>query len=56
MHGAGVVPFLSCAMILGLLSSITVAEWRVLLLVIAAASVLFVLTRRRRAALVAPTA
>jgi basic amino acid/polyamine antiporter, APA family len=54
--GAGVVPVLSCAMILGLLSSITFAEWRVLILVLAVASVLFVLTRRRRAAIVAPTA
>ena len=54
--GAAVVPFLSCAMIVGLLSSITVGEWRVLVLVLAAASVLFVLTRRRRAAIVAPTA
>jgi amino acid transporter len=54
--GAAVVPFLSCAMILGLLSSITFAEWRVLVLALAAASVLFVLTRRRRAAIAAPTA
>jgi amino acid transporter len=54
--GGGVVPVLSCAMILGLLSSITFAEWRVLILVLAVASVLFVLTRRRRAAIVAPTA
>ena len=43
-------------MILGLLSSITFAEWRVLVLALAAASVLFVLTRRRRAAIAAPTA
>lgn len=53
--GAAVVPLLSCAMIIALLSSITLAEWRVLVLVLAAASVLFVLTRRRRAALAAPT-
>jgi APA family basic amino acid/polyamine antiporter len=53
--GAAVVPILSCAMILGLLSSITLPEWRVLVLVLAGASVLFVLTRRRRAALAAPT-
>jgi amino acid transporter len=53
--GAGVVPFLSCAMILGLLSSITLQEWRVLALVLAIASLLFVATRRRRAALAAPT-
>ena len=54
--GAAVVPVLSCAMIVGLLSSITLAEWRVLILALAAASVLFVLTRRRRAAIAAPTA
>jgi APA family basic amino acid/polyamine antiporter len=51
--GAAVVPFLSCAMIVGLLSSITRDEWRVLVLVLATASVLFVLTRRRRAAVAA---
>ena len=54
--GAGVVPFLSCAMIVGLLSSITLAEWRVLVIVLVVASVLFVLTKRRRAAVAAPTA
>lgn len=54
--GAGAVPLLSCAMIVGLLSSITVGEWRVLLLVLAAASAVFVLTRRRRAALATPAA
>jgi len=54
--GAAVVPILSCAMIVGLLSSITLPEWRVLVFVLAGASVLFVLTRRRRAALAAPTA
>jgi basic amino acid/polyamine antiporter, APA family len=53
--GAAVVPILSCAMIVGLLSSITFPEWRVLVLILAGASVLFVLTRRRRAALAAPT-
>ena len=52
--GAAVVPILSCAMIVGLLSSITLPEWRVLVFVLAGASVLFVLTRRRRAALAAP--
>ena len=51
--GGGIVPLLSCAMILGLLSSITLAEWRVLGLVLAAASVIFAVTRRRRAALAA---
>ena len=54
--GAAVIPVLSCAMIVGLLSSITFAEWRVLILALAVASVLFVLTRRRRAAIAAPTA
>jgi basic amino acid/polyamine antiporter, APA family len=54
--GAGVVPLLSCAMIIGLLSSITLPEWRVLVIVLGVASVLFVITRRRRAALAAPTA
>ena len=54
--GGGIVPLLSCAMIIGLLSSITLPEWRVLALVIAVASVLFAVTRRRRAALAARTA
>jgi amino acid transporter len=54
--GAAVVPFLSCAMILGLLSSIRLPEWGVLLIVIAIASALFVATRRRRAAIAAQTA
>jgi hypothetical protein len=36
-------------MIVGLLSSITLPEWRVLGLVLGVASVLFVVTRRRRA-------
>ena len=54
--GAAVVPILSCAMIVGLLSSITFPEWRVLIVVLAVASALFVVTRRRRAALAAPTA
>jgi basic amino acid/polyamine antiporter, APA family len=49
--GGGVVPLLSCAMIIGLLSSITIPEWQVLVIVLAAASGLFVMTRRRRAAL-----
>jgi len=54
--GAAVVPILSCVMIIGLLSSITLQEWSVLVLALVAASVLFVLTRKRRAALVAPSA
>jgi basic amino acid/polyamine antiporter, APA family len=53
--GGGLVPILSCAMIIGLLSSITIPEWRVLVLVLAVASLLFVATRRRRASLAAPT-
>ena len=53
--GAAVIPVLSCLMIIGLLSSITFAEWRVLIVVLAIASALFVLTRRRRAALAAST-
>ena len=53
--GAAVVPVLSCVMIVGLLSSITFAEWRVLIVALAAASLLFVATRRRRAALAAST-
>jgi amino acid transporter len=54
--GAAVVPFLSCAMIVGLLSSIRLKEWGVLLIVLVTASALFVATRRRRAAIAAPTA
>ena len=54
--GAAAVPILSCAMIVGLLSSITLSEWGVLVLVLAVASVLFVMTRRRRSALAAPIA
>src|SRR5215218_259026 len=54
--GAAVVPFLSCAMIIGLLSSITLPEWRVLGIVLVVASVLFVLTRKRRAAVAPRTA
>jgi APA family basic amino acid/polyamine antiporter len=52
--GAGVVPLLSCAMIIGLLSSITLPEWRVLAIVLAIASAVFVVTRRRRAAIASP--
>jgi len=51
--GGAIVPILACAMIIGLLSSITLPEWRVLGLVLGVASVLFVVTRRRRAALAA---
>jgi APA family basic amino acid/polyamine antiporter len=54
--GAGIVPLLSCAVIIGLLSSITIPEWRVLVIVLAAASVVFVATRRRRATVATPTA
>jgi len=54
--GGAVVPFLSCAMIIGLLTSITLREWSVLALVFAVATVLFIATRRRRAVLAVPTA
>jgi amino acid transporter len=54
--GAAAVPFLSCAMIVVLLSSITLQEWGVLVIVVVAATFLFAATRRRRAALVTPTA
>ncbi len=54
--GGGVVPLLSCAVIIGLLSSITLPEWRVLALIIGVASVLFAVTRRRREALPARAA
>jgi len=54
--GGGVVPLLSCAVIIGLLSSITLPEWRVLALIIGVASVLFAVTRRRREALAARAA
>jgi amino acid transporter len=53
--GGAVVPLLSCAVIIGLLSQVTLEEWRVLVLVVAAASLIFVATRRRRAALAAQT-
>jgi len=53
--GGGVVPLLSCATIIGLLSSITLPEWRVLGLVLGLASALFLVTRRRRAALATRT-
>jgi amino acid transporter len=54
--GAAFVPFLSCAVIIGLLTSITLLEWRVLVIVIAIASAIFVATRRRRAAVAATLA
>jgi len=53
--GGAVVPLLSCAVIIGLLSQVTLEEWRVLVLVVALASIIFVATRRRRAALAAQT-
>jgi len=54
--GGGVVPLLSCAVIIGLLSSITLPEWGLLALIIGVASVLFAVTRRRREALAARAA
>jgi amino acid transporter len=53
--GGAVVPLLSCAVIIGLLSQVTVEEWRVLVLVVTAASLIFVATRRRRAAVATQT-
>jgi hypothetical protein len=50
------VPVLSCVMIIGLLTSITLREWSVLALVVAVATMLFIATRRRRAAIAAPAA
>jgi amino acid transporter len=46
--GAAVAPVLACALILYLLSSVTLREWSVLAVTVAAASVVFVLTRGRR--------
>jgi APA family basic amino acid/polyamine antiporter len=54
--GGGVVPLLSCAVIIGMLSSITLPEWSLLALIIGVASVLFAVTRRRREALAARAA
>lgn len=50
--GAGLVPFLACAMIIGLLTSITLEEWAWLVGVLVAATVVFFLSRGRRAAMV----
>jgi APA family basic amino acid/polyamine antiporter len=46
--GAGVVPFLACALILYLLSSVTLREWSVLAATVAIAMVVFLVTRGRR--------
>jgi amino acid transporter len=53
--GGSVIPILSCIVIVGLLTSITVNEWLVLLAVLGVASLVFVATRRRRAAIPAAT-
>ena len=53
--GGGIIPILSCVVIIGLLTSITLNEWLVLLAVLAVASLIFVATRRRRAAIPAAT-
>ncbi len=53
--GGGIVPILSCVVIIGLLTSITLNEWLVLLAVLSVASLIFLATRRRRAAIPAPT-
>ena len=47
--GSGPVPFVACAIILWLLTSITWPEWRVAAAVIGLAALLFVMTKRRRA-------
>ncbi len=44
--GAALVPILACVVIIGLLTSITWAEWRVLMAVLAVATVLFFLRRK----------
>lgn len=44
--GAALVPILTCVVIIGLLTSITWPEWKVLLAVIAVATVLFFLRRK----------
>ncbi|MGV3709107.1 MAG: APC family permease [Gemmatimonas sp.] len=46
--GAAVVPFLACAVIAVLLSSITLAEWKVVLQAIAVATVIYFVTRSHR--------
>jgi amino acid transporter len=46
--GAAVIPFLTCAVIAVLLTSITWPEWRVLFWVIAASTILFLGTRSHR--------
>lgn len=51
MPGGPTIPILSCLAILGLLTSITPAEWMVLVQVIAAATVIFFITRAHRATL-----
>jgi APA family basic amino acid/polyamine antiporter len=50
--GAAVVPFLACALILYLLSSVTLREWSVLAATVAVAIVVFLVTRGRRRAAV----
>jgi amino acid transporter len=48
--GAGVVPVLACVVIVGLLTSITMAEWSSILITAAVAAGLYVLSYRSRAA------
>jgi basic amino acid/polyamine antiporter, APA family len=50
--GAAIVPILSCAVILGLLMSVTREVWIVLGIVVAVSALLFVVTRARRASAV----
>jgi APA family basic amino acid/polyamine antiporter len=51
MPGGAIIPVLACTAIILLLTSITAAEWLVLVEVAAVASVIFFATRQRRAAL-----
>lgn len=48
--GAGVVPILACIVIIGLLTSITMAEWSSILIAAAAASAIYVVSYRNRKA------
>ena len=50
---AGILPFVACAVIAWLLTSITLREWGALAIALVVAALIFVLTRGRRAALAA---
>ncbi len=47
--GAAVVPVLACLVIIGLLTSITLSEWKSIVIAVVIATVLFFLSRARRA-------